>query len=41
MYHVILAGGSGTRFWPMSTHENPKQFLSRKKKGFGAKNDPT
>ena len=27
MYHVILAGGSGTRFWPMSTHENPKQFL--------------
>ena len=27
MYHVILAGGSGTRFWPMSTDENPKQFL--------------
>ena len=27
MYHIILAGGSGTRFWPMSTNENPKQFL--------------
>ena len=27
MYHVILAGGSGTRFWPLSTESNPKQFL--------------
>ncbi|RJO68644.1 MAG: mannose-1-phosphate guanyltransferase [Myxococcales bacterium] len=25
---VILAGGSGTRFWPLSTSERPKQFLS-------------
>ncbi|MDR1179035.1 MAG: mannose-1-phosphate guanylyltransferase, partial [Spirochaetales bacterium] len=25
---VILAGGSGTRLWPASTAENPKQFLS-------------
>jgi len=24
---VIMAGGAGTRFWPKSTHENPKQFL--------------
>jgi mannose-1-phosphate guanylyltransferase len=24
---VILAGGSGTRFWPLSTEERPKQFL--------------
>lgn len=24
---VILAGGSGERFWPLSTDENPKQFL--------------
>ena len=24
---VILAGGSGERFWPLSTPENPKQFL--------------
>jgi len=24
---LILAGGSGTRFWPKSTKENPKQFL--------------
>jgi mannose-1-phosphate guanylyltransferase len=25
---VILAGGSGTRFWPVSTNELPKQFLT-------------
>jgi len=25
---VILAGGSGERFWPLSTPEQPKQFLS-------------
>jgi mannose-1-phosphate guanylyltransferase len=24
---VILAGGAGTRFWPLSTPENPKQLL--------------
>ena len=24
---VILAGGAGTRFWPLSTEERPKQFL--------------
>lgn len=24
---VIMAGGSGTRFWPLSTEERPKQFL--------------
>ncbi len=24
---VIMAGGSGTRFWPLSTKEHPKQFL--------------
>jgi mannose-1-phosphate guanylyltransferase len=24
---LILAGGSGTRFWPMSTENKPKQFL--------------
>jgi len=24
---VILAGGSGERFWPLSTNETPKQFL--------------
>ncbi len=24
---LILAGGSGTRFWPKSTKEKPKQFL--------------
>jgi mannose-1-phosphate guanylyltransferase len=24
---VLLAGGSGTRFWPLSTPQNPKQLL--------------
>lgn len=28
MYCVILAGGSGTRFWPRSREERSKQFLS-------------
>ncbi len=28
-FHVVLlAGGSGTRFWPHSRHDNPKQFLA-------------
>ena len=25
---VVLAGGSGSRFWPLSTPERPKQFLA-------------
>jgi len=28
MYAVIMAGGTGTRFWPRSREEKPKQFLS-------------
>ena len=24
---VIMAGGVGSRFWPMSTSEHPKQFI--------------
>lgn len=27
-YAIIMAGGNGERFWPMSTPERPKQFLS-------------
>ncbi len=26
-YLIIMAGGIGSRFWPMSTKETPKQFL--------------
>lgn len=26
-YCVIMAGGAGTRFWPMSRRERPKQFM--------------
>ncbi|PYV23484.1 MAG: hypothetical protein DMG24_13840, partial [Acidobacteria bacterium] len=26
-YAVILAGGSGTRFWPLSRRKHPKQLL--------------
>ena len=26
-YVIIMAGGVGSRFWPMSTEEKPKQFL--------------
>lgn len=28
MYAVILAGGSGTRFWPLSRTKTPKQLMS-------------
>ena len=24
---IIMAGGVGSRFWPMSTPDNPKQFI--------------
>jgi mannose-1-phosphate guanylyltransferase len=27
VYVVIMAGGSGERFWPLSTPDSPKQFL--------------
>ena len=27
-YAAILSGGSGERFWPLSTPDRPKQFLS-------------
>ncbi len=26
-YAIIMAGGVGSRFWPMSTSKHPKQFL--------------
>jgi len=28
MFGVIMAGGSGTRFWPASRKDRPKQFLN-------------
>lgn len=28
LYALILAGGSGTRFWPESTESKPKQYLT-------------
>jgi len=28
IYAVIMAGGSGTRFWPLSRELLPKQFLA-------------
>ncbi|HZY02614.1 MAG TPA: mannose-1-phosphate guanylyltransferase [Anaeromyxobacteraceae bacterium] len=28
LYPVIMAGGSGTRFWPLSRADRPKQFLA-------------
>ena len=28
LHAVIMAGGSGTRFWPRSTEDRPKQFLN-------------
>ncbi len=27
-YAIIMAGGSGTRFWPLSRSDRPKQFLA-------------
>ena len=26
-YAIIIAGGNGERFWPVSTPERPKQFV--------------
>jgi mannose-1-phosphate guanylyltransferase len=28
LHTVVMAGGSGTRFWPVSRKELPKQFLT-------------
>src|SRR5271167_1806102 len=28
MYALIMAGGEGKRFWPLSSRNKPKQFLS-------------
>ena len=28
IFVVIMAGGRGTRFWPRSRHQEPKQFIN-------------
>ena len=28
VYGVVMAGGSGTRFWPLSRQHRPKQLLN-------------
>ena len=28
LHPVILSGGSGSRLWPLSRHNQPKQFLA-------------
>ena len=28
IYGVVMAGGGGTRFWPLSRHKRPKQLLN-------------
>ena len=28
LHPVVLSGGSGTRLWPLSRQDRPKQFLS-------------
>ena len=33
MFSVIMTGGSGTRFWPVSRRRKPKQFLNITGKG--------
>ncbi len=30
---VIMAGGQGQRFWPLSTADRPKQFLDLERRG--------
>ena len=32
-YAIIMAGGKGTRFWPESTSQKPKQYLNLTGKG--------
>jgi mannose-1-phosphate guanylyltransferase len=36
LYLVVMAGGSGTRFWPKSTASRPKQLLSFAPEGVAA-----
>ena len=31
-YGVIMAGGGGTRFWPLSRQKTPKQLLNLSRK---------
>lgn len=34
MHAVILAGGAGSRLWPMSTRQKPKPFIKVNKESF-------
>ena len=34
-YLIVMAGGSGTRFWPKSTRRRPKQLLAFRRDGTG------
>ncbi|NRZ55597.1 mannose-1-phosphate guanylyltransferase [Clostridium beijerinckii] len=36
---LIMAGGKGTRFWPLSTEEKPKQFFKFNRKRHYDTND--
>ena len=40
MQALILAGGSGTRFWPLSRRDRPKQLLPLEKPPAAVAGDP-
>ena len=38
-YAVVMAGGSGTRFWPLSRRKHPKQLLHLVRPGLASRTD--